>query len=426
MTIAIDASRANKPNKTGTEWYSWHIIEELKKIAQPDDKFLLYANSALTGGLEKLPENFVEKDLRWPPKYLWTQLRLWWELWRNPPDVLLVPAHTIPFLPLPKKIKVCVNVHDVGFKRNPELYKPIQVWYHDLTMKRIKSRANVIITISEFSKQEIIDLYGVKPEKIKVVYLGFAGDEFSPITKTDETVLKKYNIVRPYLLYVGRLEKKKNIANMIAALALAKGYLEEPPLIPPLLKREDCTSVFSSLAKSEINTNNLSSFSKGGYNTDSLPPFMKGRVGEGLKLVLAGSSGNQFEEIKKIISDQHLEQEVIITGYVDQEDLPALYGQAEIFLFPTLYEGFGLPILEAMASGVPVVTSNQPPHTEVGGEAAVYVDPHSPESLSDAIIKVLADSDLKRSLIEKGLMRAKEFSWQKTAEEVLGIIITPN
>lgn len=368
MTIGIDASRANKPNKTGTEWYSYHLIEELKKIAESGDKFLLYTNSVLTDGLEKLPSNFIEKDLKWPPKYLWTQIRLWWELWRNPPDVLLVPAHTIPFLPLPKKIKIFVTVHDVGFKRSPELYKPIQIWYHDLTMRRIKQRANVIITISEFSKREIIELYGVKPEKIRVVYLGFDSKNFVPAVVDNSDVLKKYNIAQPYLLYVGRLEKKKNIANMIAAFALTKEHQPD------------------------------------------------------LKLVLAGGSGHQFENIKKIITDNKLENEVIITGYVEQVDLPIIYNQAEIFLFPTLYEGFGLPILEAMASGVPVITSNFAPHTEVGGEAGYYVNSYSPQALADGIIKILTEENLKQLLQEKGLARVRDFSWQKMAEGIYKLI----
>lgn len=369
MIIGIDASRANKPNKTGTEWYSWHLIQEMKKIGGDGDHFRLYTNSLLSGGLGILLDvNWQEKILVWPPKYLWTQIRLWWELWRNPPDALLVPAHTIPFLPLPKKIKVFVNVHDVGFKRFPDLYKPIQVWYHDLTMRRIKSRADVIITISEFSKREIMELYGVSEEKIRVVYLGFDAIQFAPATGPKDETLKKYNIAAPYLLYVGRLEKKKNIGRMVTAFVLIKEKYPD------------------------------------------------------LKLVLAGAGGNQFDEIKQIIADNKLESEVIITGYVAHEDLAAIYNHAEIFLFPTLYEGFGLPILEAMASGVPVITSNQAPHTEVGGEAAIYAETGSPESLADGIMKILNDTELKQSLKEKGLLRVKEFSWRKTAEEILKIV----
>ncbi|MEI6288095.1 MAG: glycosyltransferase family 1 protein [bacterium] len=381
MIIGIDASRANKPNKTGTEWYSWHLIEELKKITllpkegvggglPSSDKFLLYTNNPLTGDLATLSANFSQRILNWPPKYLWTQIRLWWELWRNTPDVLVVPAHTIPFLPLPKKIKILVNVHDVGWKRFPNLYKPIQIWYHDWTMRRIKQRADVIITISEFSKREIMELYQVPAEKIKVVYLGFDSTQFSQQKNNNaDAVLQKYKITKPYLLYVGRLEKKKNIGNMILAFALAKEKFSD------------------------------------------------------LKLVLAGSEGHQFEEIKKIITEHKLENEVIITGYVDSVDLPIIYNQAQIFLFPTLYEGFGLPILEAMASGVPVITSDMNPHREVGGKSAVYTDPQSPERMAEIISNILTVDGFRTELIASGLERVKEFSWEKTAKEILEIIL---
>ncbi|MFA6227831.1 MAG: glycosyltransferase family 1 protein [Patescibacteria group bacterium] len=368
MTIGIDASRANKNDKTGTEWYSWHLIQELKKIVPVDIKVVLYANEKLSGELGGLPQNWQIRVLSWPPKYLWTQLRLWWELQINPPDVLLVPAHTIPLLPIPRSIKVAVNVHDVGFKRSPELYKPIQVWYHDLTMWRIKARADLIITISKFSQEEIIELYGVRPEKIKVVYLGFDAEQFHLNNQEREpdqaAVLQKYNIAKPYLFYVGRLEKKKNIGNIVKAFALAK------------MKRED------------------------------------------LKLVLAGASGNQYEEIKNIISADKLESEVILTGYIDNEDLPTIYGNASVFVFPTLYEGFGLPILEAMASGTPVVTSDQSPHTEVGGSAVLYARPNSADDIADKIIKLLIDDNLRQEMIGRGFNRAKEFSWRQTATEV--------
>jgi len=370
MIIGIDASRANKPNKTGTEWYSWHLIEELKKIAPESDSFRLYANSLLIGELGILTGvKWQEKILTWPPKFLWTQIRLWWELLLNPPDALLVPAHTIPLLPIRRRIRVLVNVHDVGFKRSPELYKPIQVWYHDLTMKRIRSRADLIITISEFSKREIMELYEVPEEKIKVVHLGFDAANYHEQSDSDiAAAMEKYGAADPYLLYVGRLEKKKNIGNIVKAFVIAREHHEN------------------------------------------------------LKLVLAGSSGNQYDEIKEIISGLKLEKEIILPGYVPQKDLPQLIAGAKAFLFPTLYEGFGLPILEAMACGTPVITSDTPPHTEVGGEAAVYIDPKSPEKLADAIMKVLENDEFRRQVAESGVLRAKEFSWRKTAESILAII----
>jgi len=369
MTIGIDASRANKDFKTGTEWYSYYIIEELKKITPADTQVVLYANEKLKGGLDKMPGgNWQEKDLKWPPKYLWTQIRLWWELFLNPPDYFFVPAHTIPFLPLRKKTKVLVTVHDVGFKRSPELYKKIQVLYHDSTMRRIRQRADVIITDSEFSKKEMVELYGIKPERIKVIYLGYDKEKFKKIDNQNESILDKYKITQPYLLYVGRIEKKKNIANMIHAFALSK---------------------------------------------DGYPD---------LKLVLAGGSGFDFEVIKQIITDLKLENEILIPGYIDEIDLPQVIASAEVFLFPTLYEGFGLPILQAMACETPVVTSDIDPHKEVAEGAALLADPKNAQAIASQINSILENDSLRQELTRKGLARIKDFSWVKTAESILAIM----
>ncbi len=377
MTIGIDASRANKENKTGTEWYSFHIIEELKKTAPKEVKFRLYTNEPLKGALAKCPENFQQRILSWPPKYLWTQLRLWFELIINPPNVLFVPAHTIPFLPIRKKTRVCVNVHDVGFKRFPELYKPIQVYYHDLTMRKIKNRADVIITISEFSKKEIMELYDIEEKKIAVVYLGYDEAKYYQRALGEAgDVLSKYKISEPYLLYVGRLEKKKNIGNMIKAFALAKDHL---------LEKND-----------------------GGFHN--------------LKLVLAGASGNQYELVKSIIAEYGLETEVLLPGYIEEEDLPVIISKASLFLFPTLYEGFGLPIIQAMACGTPVLTSNINPHMEIAGEAAAFADPNSPEKMADKIIELVNEEGLRLKMIEKGLERVRQFTWYKTAEAIFKIL----
>lgn len=369
MLIGIDASRANKDNRTGTEWYSYHIIEELKKIIPANHRVVLYTNNKLEGDLSRMPSNWQEKVLKWPLKYLWTQIRLWWELLIHPPDFLFVPAHTIPFLFIRKKTKILVNVHDVGFKRFPKLYKSIQIWYHDLTMKKIRKRANIIITISQFSKEEIIDLYNVDKNKIKVVYLGYDKNIYQPSDKINSEILDKYKIKKPYLLYVGRLEKKKNIGNIVSAFVLNK--------------------------------------------IDHLD----------LKLVLAGNAGNDFEAITEIIKNNKLEEEIIMPGYVKEDDLPELMRQSEIFLFPTLYEGFGLPILQAMACGAPVITSDQNPHKEVAREAAAFADAGRPQEIASQIDKILRDPEFKDNLKEQGFQRVKEFSWRKTAQSIFNLII---
>ncbi|MEK7072068.1 MAG: glycosyltransferase family 1 protein [Patescibacteria group bacterium] len=368
MTIGIDASRANRPNKTGVEWYSYHLIQELKKITPDDVRVVLYTNEKLTDGLENCPQNFKEKILNWPPKYLWTQIRLGWELFWHAPDVLFVPAHTIPFWPISRKTKVYVTVHDVGFKRYPNLYKKIQYYYHDLTMKVIRHRADKIITISDFSKSEIIDLYKVDANKIIVIPLGYDKDKYNASVLENKNILDKYNIIQPYVLYVGRLEKKKNIGNMVKAFAYTKASHHN------------------------------------------------------LKLVLAGNAGNDYEAIKKIITDNKLADEIILPGYIAEDDLPTVMKMAEIFLFPTLYEGFGLPILQAMAVSTPVVTSDMEPHREVAGGAAALAKAQNPESIAQQINKIIKDKEFTIELKDRGIKRASQFSWTETAIKTLAVI----
>ncbi len=367
MIIGLDASRANKDKKTGVEWYSNHLIEEFKKLSPQGVEFVLYTNDKLKGDLAALPTGWRERVLAWPPKYLWTQLCLWWELWQNPPDVLFVSAHTIPFLPIKKKVKVVVTVHDVGFKRFPELYKKIQYWYHQLTMLKIKKRADVILTISEFSKSEIIELYHVDPKKIAVIMLGYDEKKYFPISS--EEVINKDGLTKPYLFYIGRLEKKKNILNMIKAFAMAKKDYPD------------------------------------------------------LHLALAGAHGYGFEEMQELIKELKVEDSVKILGYLQEQEAAAILGGAELMLFTTLYEGFGLPILEGMASGAPVLASDLPPHHEVGGEAAIYSDPYDPEDMAEKIKMVLGNSELRQKLSVAGLEQVKQFSWHKCARETLEILM---
>ncbi len=366
MKIGIDASRANRELKTGTEWYSYRLIEELKKIIPEVDRPILYSGRKLQGALGKLPGHWREKRLGWPPKYLWTQLRLWFELIVSPPDVLLVPAHTIPFLPFPRKVKIIVAVHDVGWRRFPELYRPITRWYHDLTLKRIKCRADIVLTISEFSRREIIDLAGVPEEKIKVVFPGYDRRKFQPAAGRDRPdILKRLRVRQPFLFYLGRLEKKKNILNLIRTFSLLAGDFSE------------------------------------------------------LQLVLAGGSGNVAAEAKRLAGGLGpVGKRIIFPGYLNQAVVPVFFSQAEIFLFLTRYEGFGLPIIQAFGSGTPVVASQRPVHQEVAGAAAVFADPENPREISEAVRKLLVDQRFYQEKVSQGLVRAEKFSWRKTAEGV--------
>ena len=181
MTIGIDASRANKKTKTGTEWYSYNLILELAKL-DTKSQYFLYTKEKLQDKLKELPDNFKEKVLKWPPKFLWTMLRLSQEMKKNAPELLFVPAHIIPLV---SPAKTITTIHDVGFRRFPHLYSGLELKYHNFGLNQAIKKASTIITISEFSKREMIQLCNIDPEKIKVIHNGFDRKEFRPIQDTE-------------------------------------------------------------------------------------------------------------------------------------------------------------------------------------------------------------------------------------------------
>jgi len=233
-------------------------------------------------------------------------------------------------------------------------------------MKRIKGRADVILTVSEFSKSEIVKLYDVDSNKIKVAHLGYDKSLYNESVKENVSVLEKYQITKPYLLYVGRIEKKKNVLNIVKAFSKVSADYPD------------------------------------------------------LRLILAGGQGNQYDTIFEFIQKNNLSDKVFLPGYIDESDLPYLFKSAEVFLFPTLYEGFGIPILQAMAVGTVVVTSKQNPHQEVAGEAAVYVNAKDHVDIAEGIKRTLTQ---KEKLIAKGLERVKQFSWESLAKNILSSLI---
>lgn len=367
MLIGIDASRANKQQKTGTEWYSYFLIQEFKKL-DSENNYLLYTNAKLSVGLEKCPKNFREKLLKWLPVRFWTQIRLSWEMLFHPCDVLFVPAHALPLIHPKKSI---VTIHDIGFDRYPKLYRFADIFYHRLVVKFAARQADKIITISEFSKKELVDVYKVNPEKIKVVHLGFDKENYRKIDNKEEInkILQKYNLEKPYLLYTGRLEEKKNIYNLILA------------------------------------------FEKISYHQ---PEY---------KLVLAGRPGFGYEKFLSLLQEKKLENKVKILGWVEQKDLPYIMNAAEIFVFPSFYEGFGIPILEAMACGIPVCCSNAASLPEVAEDSALFFDPYNPDDIYGKLLYLINNKVMQFNLKQKGLSRAKMFSWEKCAEETLEILI---
>jgi len=365
MIIGIDASRANKQVKTGTEWYSYNLILELAKIDH-ENKYWLYSPDKLKGKLAQLPENFKEKVLSWPPKKLWTMARLSFEMKKNPPDLLFVPAHIIP-LASPKK--TITTICDIGFVSNKELYSQKEIKYHNFGLKQAIKKATLILTISKFTKEEMVKFCKIDPNRIKVIYLGFSQNDYRKIEdqKKIKQIKNKYKLPDNYLFYTGRLNLKKNIPNLIKAF------------------------------KQVIDDNKFKDY----------------------KLVMAGVPENGYEVIKEEIKLQGIRDKIIELGWTKEEDLPYLMNGAKLFVFPSNYEGFGIPPLEAMACGTPVVSSNAASLPEVCGNAALLFDPKNVDQMAEKIKLGLSDENLRHDLIQKGFLQIRKFSWEKCAKETL-------
>jgi glycosyltransferase involved in cell wall biosynthesis len=259
-------------------------------------------------------------------------------------------------------------------------------------------RADKIIAVSEFTKNEIIKFYKIAPEKIAVAY-NAVGDNFSENISEEklEEVRKKYTLPEKFILYLGTMQPRKNLSALIEAFAKIKKEF------PPLEKGDK--GGFENLNSS--------------YKSLSDSPFSKGRE---LVLVLAGGKGHNYDKkIDETIKENSLENEVIFPGFIDEEDKPAVYKLAEIFCFPSLYEGFGIPVLEAMVSGVPAIVSDIAPHREIAQDSVLYFNPESPDDLAEKLVQLLENEELKNDLILKEREQAQKFSWKKSAQKILEI-----
>ena len=369
MIIGIDASRANRKQKTGIEWYSYHLIQELKKISlAPGDKFILYTPSKLQGPLSELPDNWEERILKWAPKYLWTQIRLAWEMFFHRPDLLFVPAHCLPLFSSVRKV---VTVHDLGFKHFAKAYSLFQRIFYFLSHYWSLRIAQQIIVPSEFTKNDILENFYSPRGKITVIPLGYSFKEIPSDVQTDpNSILDKYKIKKPFFFYLGRLEKKKNI------LGLIKAYQK---------LREDNPEI-------------------------EIPD-----------LVLGGKPGYGYKKIKKEILVSENIKEI---GYIAPAELSTLYSLSLALVFPSFYEGFGLPLLEAMANNCPILSSNAGSLPEVGGDAVLYFNPFDLDDIKNVMLRIIKDKELRENLIKKGNERVQSFSWQKCAQSTKKVLFS--
>ena len=366
MIIGIDASRANTIHRTGVEEYVFQIVQEIKHIPHQHHSFVLYTREPLIPSLaQKMPDHITVKVLAWPPKRLWTQIRLSWEMLMNPPDILFVPGHVFPIIH-PKK--TVMTVHDVAAQVFPESYNLFERWYSTWSAKVAVKKLWKVIVPSEFTKHEI-GKHRADSDNISVISLAYDTTyRFIEDKHAIDPVLKKYAMQKPFVLSVGRLETKKNTVRIVQAFNLLKAD------------------------KNASYTN--------------------------LQLVLVGGRGHGYDVVMEVVEKSPYKDDIILPGFVDEEDLPYIMNAAEVFVFPSLDEGFGIPILEAFACGTPVATSHTTSCVEVAGDAAVLVDPLSVESIAAGIERAHAGTH-----VAAGLERARQYSWADTAKKTLHVII---
>ena len=363
MLLAIDASHAVKEKRTGVEKSCWQIIENLKKVVPSDVRVVLYAHKVSMDELAVVPPNWEWKILPWPFKKFWTQGALAVELMKNKPDVFFSPGQLLPWY-VPKK--TIVFLHDSAFLFFKNAYSFWGRKYLRLMNWWIVKKASTIITSTEFNRSELVRYYGTAvASKVKLAPLAYDQEkcQSTVLPFTSEELKNKFNIAKPFAIFIGRLEEKKNVRRLVRA-------------------------------------------------------FSRARVNNDFQLVLCGRPGYGFSVVEKEIAISNFKKDVIIPGWVSEDDLPHLLRSASLFVFPSCYEGFGLPILEAMACQVPVLASDIPALREVGGEAAFYVDPHNSEAIGIAMNHILVDKQTSQQLVEKGNRRILDFSWLKTAETI--------
>ncbi|MBK8048410.1 MAG: glycosyltransferase family 4 protein [Anaerolineales bacterium] len=373
MLIAIDASRALRARRTGTERYAQEIICHL--LALPEaarHRWRLYTDTPPPLGM--FPSNTATAAAPnvsisvLPGRRLWTHRTLAAELRRHRPDVLFVPAHVLPLIPFGWLPPSVVTIHDLGYHAHPEAHTTQQRAYLIYGTRWSVWVAKRVIAVSRCTAHDLSTHYQVHPEKIDVIYE--APPARVPVDQEAVAAIRrKFGLQRPYALFVGTLQPRKNIVRLAQAFA-------------QLVARGDV-------------------------------PW---------DLVLAGAPGWLSADLLATLDSLHLNGRLHRLGYVDEADLPPLLSGACMFVFPSLYEGFGLPVLEAQNYGAPVVTANNSSLPEIAGDAALLVDPNDVDAIATAMLRLSQDEALRRSLITAGYANVKRFSWERAAQETLAVL----
>ncbi|MGI6775663.1 glycosyltransferase family 4 protein [Acetomicrobium sp.] len=353
----------------GTESYAISLINALTRIDEQSEYFVFTNQESTNLSIPASKRiNSVSCNVfatNRASRYAWEQLILP----RKVKSLQIELLHSLGYVqPLRLPCKSVVTIHDLNFYNIGHMMSKTKRIALQFFVTRSAKAADHIITVSEFSKKQIVEILGVPPEIVTVTYNAMKERPYHLVEF--EELKSKYNIRQPYIFGLSSPSPHKNIANLVWGFA-----------------------------------------------------HLKQRGANDLKLVLAGHLPKGSNDLTKALDDVNIRvrEDIIFVGYVPDSVLPSLYSYADAFVFPSLYEGFGIPILEAFSCGTPVVCSKMAAIPEVAGDASIYFDPHNIEEMADAILKVLIDGSLRNELIERGKSRLKLFSWEKTAEQTLAV-----
>ncbi|MGB8648071.1 MAG: glycosyltransferase family 1 protein [Anaerolineae bacterium] len=358
MLLGIDASRAVTAAPTGTENYSRQLIRAMLELPS-SLRFRLYTRSFPPSDLFPATGNYEIRTIPFPR--LWTHARLSAEMLRHPPDALWVPAHVIP--PLHPR-RTLVTVHDLGYRYFPQAHPPLARLYLDLSTRWNAHAAAGILADSEATRRDLAHFYRVNPDKVRVVYPAL-NPEWQHLAVSPEDVARvgqHYHTGGDYMIAVGTVHPRKNYRRLLQAFA----QLPQP-----------------------------------------------------YRLVIVGKKGWLYQEIFETLQQLDLGDRVLFLDYVPPADLPPLYAGARLAVMPSLYEGFGFPVLEAQACGTPVACSNTSSLPEAAGEGAEFFDPRAVEAMAAAMRRVLSDAARRDALIALGKRNVERFSWARAAEQVV-------
>jgi glycosyltransferase involved in cell wall biosynthesis len=377
MIIGIDGNEANVTKRVGISEYAYWLLFYFAKFVEEGKvsgiKFIIYLKKPPLESLPKESESWTYKVVG--PSKFWTQFGLPLNLFlsKPKPNVFFSPTHYAPrFSPVPS----IISVMDLSFLRFPELFNKADLYQLEHWTEYSVKKAKKVLTISNSSRNDIIKTYNVPEGKVKTIYPGIKESvSLVPHVFGMNQLKSKYHVSDNYILFVGTLQPRKNISRLIEAFA-------------------------ASLNDVKLSTD----------------------LRKDLQLVVIGKKGWLYEEILEAPRKFGVEGRVKFLEGINDDELAIFYKHALCYVLPSLYEGFGLPVVEAMQHGCPVITSNISSLPEAGGEAALYVDPENVADISEKIVQVVSDKKLREEMIAKGKKQVTKFSWEKAAKETLNVI----